>query len=32
MPPDFAQKLNPGQFDALVTFLVQSAQQAGKKG
>jgi cytochrome c551/c552 len=32
MPPDFAQKLNPGQLNALVTFLVQSAQQAGKKG
>jgi cytochrome c551/c552 len=32
MPPDFAQKLNPGQLAAVVTFLVQSAQQAGKKG
>jgi cytochrome c oxidase subunit II len=32
MPPDFAQKLNPGQLDAVVTFLVQSSQQAGKKG
>ncbi len=30
MPSDFAQKLNPGQLEALVTFLVQSAQQAGK--
>jgi cytochrome c551/c552 len=32
MPTDFAQKLNPGQLNAVVTFLVQSAQQAGKKG
>jgi cytochrome c oxidase subunit II len=31
MPTDFAQKLNPGQINAVVAFLVQSAQQAGKK-
>jgi cytochrome c oxidase subunit II len=31
MPPDFAQKLNPGQLAAVVTFLVQSAQKTGNK-
>jgi cytochrome c oxidase subunit 2 len=31
MPTDFAQKLNPGQLDAVVGFLVQSAQKTGNK-
>jgi cytochrome c oxidase subunit II len=31
MPTDFAQKLNPGQLAAVVTFLVQSAQKTGNK-
>jgi mono/diheme cytochrome c family protein len=31
MPPNFAQRLNPGQLAAVVTFLVQSAQKTGNK-
>ncbi len=32
MPGTFGQTISKTQLDALVTFLVQSAQQAGKKG
>jgi cytochrome c oxidase subunit II len=32
MPPTFGQSLSKAQLNALVSFLVQSAQQAGKKG
>jgi cytochrome c oxidase subunit 2 len=32
MPGDFGTRITKSQLDALVTFLVQSAQQAGKKG
>jgi cytochrome c oxidase subunit II len=31
MPQDFAQKLTKSQIDAVVTFLVQSAQETGNK-
>jgi cytochrome c oxidase subunit II len=31
MPPDFAQKLTKSQLDAVVGFLVQSAQKTGNK-
>jgi cytochrome c oxidase subunit 2 len=32
MPQDFGKRITKSQLDALVGFLVQSAQQAGKKG